>query len=167
MVPFGDHVFVGDGRRPELMVYRDDGTLARLIRWRQEPIRVTDALLRERIRGSVPANAPEGTVEARLQRARSRPQPPTVPAYFRIEVDDAGRVWVEDHPIASPGPRPWTVFDAAGRALGRVEPPQLPGASVVAIRSIDHDTVVLAWRDEALGFAHLSLHRLEAVGEGR
>jgi hypothetical protein len=60
--------------------------------------------------------------ERRLEFVRMRPQPASIPIYFEIQVDDAGRIWVQDHPIEGPGPWKWTVLDSIGRARNRSRP---------------------------------------------
>jgi hypothetical protein len=85
--------------------------------------------------------------------------------YFNILIDAASRVWVQDHPIGSNRPWPFTVFDADGRALGRVQLPFPEGAAqaTVDVRSIGRDALILSWRDAELGFPHLTLHVIEAL----
>ncbi len=163
-VPHRGHIYVGDGRLPEVRVHRLDGTLTRIIRWSAAPIPVTPELLVQRVRQSIPSDAPAGTFERRMERARTMPRPAIVPVYFRIEIDATGRLWVQDHPIGSTYPWPWTVFDSAGHALGPVSLPRLQGVTRIDIRSIGRDTVLLHWKDEESGFPHLTFHALEKVG---
>lgn len=166
-VPHGDRVYVGNGERPEIRVYTKTGALVRIIRWQQTRIPVTDELLKERAMGSVPRGSPSSVVERRIEFARSRPQPATVPAYFEILVDDAGRIWVEDHPIEGPAPWRWTVLDSAGRALGRVSLPAVPGARGIRLESVSRNEAQLVWRDSVNGFAHLTFHAVEPAEGGR
>ena len=154
-------VKIGDGDLPEIRVYAMNGKLVRIVRWEQSRIPVTDELLKEQVMGHVGQGAPQSVIDRLLTRARTVPQPAMVPAYFRIQVDAAGRIWVEDHPIESPPPRPWTVFDSTGRALGRVLPPKISGVRFSEIPSVGRDEAVVAWRDEENGFAHLTFHALK------
>jgi hypothetical protein len=166
-VPHGRLLYVGDGDLPEIRVYAMDGKLARIIRWEQSRIPVTDELLREQVMGHAARGTPQSAIDQRLTRVRAMPQPAAVPAYYRIQVDAAGRIWVEDHPIESAAPRPWTVFDSTGRALGHVLPPKIPGARFSEIPSVGLDEAVVAWRDEENGFAHLTFHALGRGSEAR
>lgn len=69
MVPHGNHVHVGLGLEPEVRVYDLDGSLVRVIRWQQERIAFTDAVLDDLVRDGqfpVPAASSEqhaGAVE--------------------------------------------------------------------------------------------------------
>jgi hypothetical protein len=162
-VPHGRLLYVGNGDLPEVHVYTMGGKLVRIVRWEQPRIPVTDEVLKEQVVRSAGLGAPLSVIDQRLTRARTMPQPATVPAYFRIQVDAAGRIWVEDHPIESAPPRPWTVFDSTGRALGRVVAPRISGARSSEIASVGRDEAVLTWRDEENGFAHVSIHALAPV----
>jgi hypothetical protein len=162
-VPHGRLLYVGDGDLPEIRVYTMDGKLLRIIRWEQARIPVTDEVLKEQVVRSAGTGAPQSVIDRRLTRARTMPQPATVPAYFRIQVDAAGRIWVEDHPIESAPPRPWTVFDSAGRGLGRVVAPKISGARSSEIASVSRNEAVVTWRDEENGFAHVTFHALAPV----
>jgi hypothetical protein len=166
-VPHKDLVYVGNGQRPEIRVYTRTGVPVRIIRWQQTLIPVTDELLKERVMGSVPRGSPSSVGERRLEFARGRPQPATVPAYFEIQVDDAGRIWVEDHPIEGPAPWRWTVLDSTGRALGRVSLPAVPGARGIRLESVSDHEVQLVWRDEENGFAHLTFHAFGPAEGGK
>lgn len=163
IVPHAGHLYVGNGRAPEILVYGGNGELVRIIRWNDPLIPVTDELLEEQVRRSAPSNASSSNIAARLADARSSPQPATVPAYSNLQVDDAGRLWMQDHHVGSPSPPPWTVFDSAGRALGRVVLPDIPGAGPWAptIRWIGEDDIVLSWHDDVFVLAHVSVHALE------
>ena len=112
---------------------------------------------------SFPRGTPQSEIDQRVARFRTRLHPDHLPAYFRIQVDGAGRIWVEDYPTESPFPRPWTVFDSTGPSLGRVLFPEIPGSEAGDIASIGDNEVLIAWRDEELGFAHLTVHALEPV----
>lgn len=166
-VPYGEALYVGDGRAPELFVYANDGTLTRIIRWSEAGTPVTPEMVDEQIRGTIPSNTPASEVQERLARGRRRPHPATVPVYFQIMVDDARRIWVQDHPANAEVPWPWTVFDPDGRALGRVYLPEIEGARGTDIRSVGRDTVLLAWRDTVAGFPHLTFHALEQAPSTR
>jgi hypothetical protein len=162
-VPHGDLLYVGNGQFPEIRVYNSKGALVRIIRWDQTRIPITDELLKKQVTRNFSTNAPSSQIEGALSHARATPQPSMVPAYFQIRVDAAGRIWIQDHPIEHAAPFPWTVLDSTGRALGRVIPPTIPGGRVSEIPTIGRDEAVVVWRDEELGFAHVSFHALQPV----
>jgi hypothetical protein len=165
-VPYGDLVYVGNGQRPEIRVYTRKGALVRIIRWQQSLIPVTDELLKERVMAREPRGTPSSVGERRLEFFRGMPQPATIAAYFNLKVDDAGRIWVQDHPLNGPA-HGWTVLDSTGRALGRVSLPEIPGARGIEFESASDHEVQLVWRDEENGFAHLTFHELGPVEGGK
>ena len=181
VVPHGEHVFVGDGRSPEVRVYALDGSLDRIIRWTGGQLPLTEERYTELARATIPTNTPSDQVQRRMADALARPRPTNLPAYGRIDVDAADRIWVEDYALNEfppVFPMPWTVFDPSGQPLGRVVLPTIPGVAKLCpqcpdarvqqslrleLRSIGRDRVVLEWRDDELGFVHLSFHALESL----
>ncbi len=164
IVPNGEYVFVGDGRDPEIKVYRFDGKLVRIIRWTTRRTPLTPDLLR-RIATAVYEGMPRDSVVARTSRARRAGLPQYLPAYAGLRVDGSGRIWVQDYYLGrllGNYPPHWTVFDSIGNPLGRVAPPQIKGARNTDIRGMDGNRAVLAWKD-SIGFPHLSFHEVLPV----
>jgi hypothetical protein len=164
-VPDGDLVYTGDGRLPEVRVYHRDGRLERIVRWADTPVAVTDEVFAQVVRAVLPT----GNFEENLARQRVRRHPSTFPVYQQILLDDAGRMWVQDAPdVLNPQSwkpsLPWTVFDASGRPLGRLRAPALSDG-FVDISGVAEDGVWLRWKDDELGFVHLTFHPLERISE--
>jgi hypothetical protein len=175
-------VFVAAGFRPEIRALRADGTLERIIRWNAAPTPLTDEVMTRLVRMSMPTGTAEDRVQSIVARALATPRPAVMPAYARVKVDGAGRIWVEDYNIRPDltvrHPADWTVFDPSGQPLGRVVLPAVGGVATIGptpadpatprnrhidLGSIGRDELVLTWRDDQLGFPHLTLHALEAV----
>ncbi len=158
----GEKLYDGDGRDPELHVFHKERGLIRIIRWNDPGSRVDREFLLKYLHDDTKTPA---FINDRVTRAMARPLPTTVPRYFPILADDAGRIWLRDFgdPIVPGTPRrDWTVFDSAGRPLGRMaDQRNLIGTSVQVVR-IERDGVWLSWQDSE-GFTHLTLHRLFAV----
>jgi hypothetical protein len=142
----GQYVYAGDGATSEVLVYRADGQLTRIIRTADQPAKVTDADI-QRVRR--PATGPR------------RPIPETHPAYSRLVVDPAGRLWIQDFNAVRAPSDGWTCFDANGRLVGRLEIPR-QGAGTIAVVSFEANTVQ-AYRADDDGFLHVAFYRLDRV----
>lgn len=132
-------IHVGNGSLPEFRVHSLGGRLERIVRWQATAVPVTPA-------------------QQRGEGARSRlpPSPRDVlPYHWSLRVDGVGRVWVEDYDRAG-----WSLFDPAGRFLGRLTIPAL-SAGRTEVAWIGTDRIMLAWRDQD-GSPRFSLHRLVA-----
>ena len=81
--------------------------------------------------------------------------PPTMPAIWGIQVDEAGRLWVEPYrPRWEPRDSAWTVLDADGTLLGRVFlPPRFRPYH------IGTDRVTGVWRD-TMDVEYVRMYRL-------
>lgn len=160
-----DALVAGDGTAPEYHVYDATGSLRRIVRWRAKVVVPTAEMLEDQVNKHLPRNASPAQRDYALAWSRKVPLPPRLPVYLHLRVDGAGRVWVQDPPSSEGYPMLWTVFDVSGAALGRVALPEIPGAIREDIRALGRNTVTLWWKDEALGFAHLTYHSMEpAVG---
>ncbi len=148
LVPYTDSIYAGDGRTAELGLYTMSGKVARLIRWNDPLVKVTEEMVRART----------GQLRGQPQRS-SGPLPPTsaaLPAYRAIKVDSLGRVWVEAYQFSDEPPE-WVVFDKAGALLGRVSLPKV--GTRTELVTVGRDEVTLRWWDDD-GAVHLSLHPL-------
>jgi hypothetical protein len=69
--------------------------------------------------------------------------------------DPRGNLWVQEYrPLAEDGPETWSIFDAEGRLLGRVDTPE-----GLTLRQIGEDFVVGTLTDE-LGIEHVQVREL-------
>ena len=151
VVGHAGNVYVGDGRKFEYRVYDANGKLHRIVRTsdRLLPFRQSDAeaVMTMRLPRGIPANAKEEV----LGQMRSIPRPAYWPAYSRLVVDPAGRVWLSDPPRSPSVPASWAVFDPKGFLLGRVTLAEHPLAKTQdffrIVRWLD-STVVVLYRDK-------------------
>jgi len=166
MIPHGNHVLVGDGRRAQIQVYRADGGLIRIIRWNHKQIALTDELL-TRIARAVHPDLTSDELDRRLARARAGELPRVLPAYAGFRVDETGRIWVQDYYLGrllGNFPPQWTVFDSTGHPLGRAILPAIKGSTnTVDTRSFRRNTAAVTWKDNELNFPHLSFHQITSV----
>ncbi len=175
LVPFGrqpvwahasDRVYFGFGDRPEIQVFGPTGRLERVIRWEAELSPVTDAdrAAYDARRQSYLERHPE---EAIVYRPLSDyPVPRHKPSYARAQVDDVGRLWVLQYPVAAGGlphverdeltteAERWWVFGQDDAWYGTVTMP--PG---FALRRIDGDRLVGIYID-ASAVEHVQVYRL-------
>jgi hypothetical protein len=125
----------GDGSTFEYRQYDLFGRLVRIVRTADQPQPFTAADLRELIRKRIPAGTPSSVVDQALRRANGLDRPERWPAYTRLQVDEANRVWIAEPVSLSSTAASWAVFDSTGALLGRVETDgvALPGAAAAPI----------------------------------
>ena len=137
------------------------GRLLRIIRVAEPPRRVTDDEWRELLERSAPLNV-TAAQRARIMAAVQARRPATYPAYRRVRVDAARRVWIADYHNR----QLWTVFDSTGSVIGRLELPAADPAEKTDLAGIERDHIVVYRRDED-GAPHLTFHRFTIGPAGR
>ena len=144
---WGDLVVASPTNRYEIRAFRDDGTLARIVRREHVPRATTEADREAYVEGELArveealaraAGLPglEGVeIRARMSSMRgeegrelfgSTPLAATFPAFSTILSDASGNLWVREYDFPQeerPAPL-WTVFDPEGRVLGFFETPK-------------------------------------------
>ena len=156
---WGELVVVAPTERYELKAYRQDGSLARIVR-RENDVR---SPAQADLDGYRAAQAPEGELtdfsRSRLAAWNALPLAESFPAISAIEVDLLGNLWVREHNLpGEEGRALWTVFDPKGLVLGFVEtPPEL------IIYEIGEDYILGRVRDE-LGVEYVQVWRLDRSG---
>jgi hypothetical protein len=147
-----DGFLMGDGRTFEIAEYSANGRLRRIIR-RDVDLRFTQEDAANYRDGEMAGRTGEALDAVKL-RLETVIFPKTMPAFQRILVDPAGRIWAQDHIRAPHIPLQWTVFDRDGRMLGIVRVP-------VGFRvfEIGRDYMLGRLRD-ANGTAYIQLYTL-------
>ena len=146
---WGDLVIVSPTDHSEIRAYRDDGSLARIVRWEHDVRTPTqDDLDDYRVARTNPREALDAV-----------PLPESFPAFSAIEVDLPGNLWVREYNRREEDDRAlWTVFDPEGVVLGFVEtPPEL------IIYEVGENYILGKVRDD-LGVEYVQLWPLERVG---
>ena len=156
---WGELVVVAATERYELKAYRQDGSLARIVRRQNDARSPTQADLD----GYRAAEAPEGELtnfaRNRLAAWNALPLAESFPAISAIEVDLLDNLWVREHNLpGEEGRALWTVFDPDGLVLGLVETP--PG---LVIYEIGDDYILGMVRDE-LGVEYVQVWGLDRSG---
>lgn len=162
---WGDLVVAGHTSRYEIRAFRDDGTLARIVR-REHVLREPTEDDRKpyideqlAMYATIPDLPPEMVEQAR-KLLESTPLAQTFPAFSRILSDAAGSLWVREYDFPReerPAPL-WTVFDPDGRVLGFIETPE-----GLRIGQIGEDYILGHYRDE-LDVEYVQLWPLERSG---
>lgn len=161
---WGDLILASPTSSYEIRAFREDGTLARIIR-REHVLRApADADLEPWIEEQVGMVAsspglPEGFLDQMRQSLQSTTLAETFPAFSTILADAAGNLWVREYDFPReerPGPL-WTVFDPEGRALGFVE---TPGG--LEVHEIGEDYILGRFVDE-LGVETIQLWALQRL----
>ena len=154
-----DRIYLGDQASGDIRVFDLEGALVGLVRLPTEDLTVTAADVAA-YRDAVLARA-SGTPEQRaalLRRIDGFPWAPQRPAYGRLMIDDAGRLWVSDwHHLFAP-PDQWTVVDTE---TGRRWTLSVPAAFDVFWA--DDQRVLGRWTDE-LGVEYLQVYEFAEEG---
>ncbi len=162
---WGDLVVASHTARYEIRAFRDDGTLARIVR--REHVRRTptqedrEPYIEEQLAmyATIPDFPPEMVEQARKS-FESTPLAEAFPAFSRVLSDAAGNLWVREYDFPReerPAPL-WTVFDPEGRVLGFVETPR-----GLHIREIGEDYILGHYQDE-LEVEYVQVWTLERSG---
>lgn len=151
----GERLYVGDSERYEIAVHDAGGRVVRRVRKSHRPIPLTPEEVesfkqRERERG-----APGGNRQVQERMLAAMRFPETKAAFEDLAVDAEGAIWVREYPEVGDDNPEWTVFDPAGRLLGRVAVPV-----GVTVLDIGPDYLLGVWRDD-LDVEHVRLYRLE------
>ena len=161
---WGDRVVVSHNSRYEIMAYRADGSLDRVVR-RDHVLRSpTEAdrepFVDEQLSLLEGADIPEFMVQAARHEFETTPMADFFPAFVSVLGDAASHLWIEE--FESPRQdRPgtlWTLFDPKGRMLGFVE--TLDG---LEIYEIGEDYILGRVTDE-LGVESIQLWPLDRSG---
>ncbi len=158
--PFGEHVLVVRGDRPEIELWDATGTLSSLIRWPRERIRSADLYPRYR-QQAVAALATAGERDRRLYGAfyaKEIPLPEFAALYDEVVVDAEQRIWL--HRYRLPGDLSashWDLIDRTGRWLGTVPTP--PGLQVFQIGR----SHLLGRVRDSLGIERVVVHPVRAA----
>ena len=123
----------GPGDRPEITWRLPDGTVTQIVRWRAEPVRLTEELLEpveayERMENQVSySHLPDSRIEEFTREGMSWyyamiGQP--MPLYGSPFADADGNVWLPSYRLAYPEEgSPYTVISSDGEWLGQVQTP--------------------------------------------
>lgn len=152
-------VYLGSGERYEILAYDSTGSVRRIFRAPAEDLSVTPELLADLREQRLASTAPEEhpAVERWL---RELPPVENMPAYTKLLVDPAGRVWARRFPLPGQTGERWGVFEPDGRFLGHVTMP-----ARFTTLEIGYDYVLGVARDDAdVQFVHL--YELADFGAG-
>lgn len=162
----GQWLYFGSARTSDIWVLTPTGRLVRIIRSDDPPVPVSDADVERRLAARVPSSVTGEARERMLEQLRGSPHATTWPTYGQIHSDSRGRLWVQDYRRSWPLPSidTWTLFDAAGKVVGRlvIAAPE-PGSKAIEVLAFgDDDVVVRRWDNDGAG--HITIYRLLANG---
>lgn len=149
---WGELAVVAPNERYEILGYGEDGSLKRIIRVDRPPRRVgaddEDAYWRDRDSRLGQPSRTERTLRQEV------PAPAFMPAFSSIVGDGTGQLWVQDMHVPGSEWQHWTVFDAAGSGVSRI---QVPGGLNVLDVGQDH---VLGTMTGEMGVQSVALFRI-------
>lgn len=149
---WGELAVVAPNERYDILGYGEDGSLKRIIRVERPPRRVgandVEAYWRDR-------DSRRGQ-PSRTERTLRQEIPPSafMPAFSSIVGDGTGQLWVQDMHVPGSEWQYWTVFDAAGSGVSRI---QVPGGLNVLDVGQDH---VLGTMTGEMGVQSVALFRI-------
>jgi hypothetical protein len=151
-------VYFGTAESYEIRRYSMRGELRGIVR-RSRPNAATTAAdikaFQEESRRTIPAEGNDPSRRAVLeQRLAGMRFAPTFPAYYYLQVDQPGNLWVQEYSTLIGEGRVWSVFDTADVYLGDIELPER-----FRVFQIGDDWVLGQWRD-ADEVEHLRLYRI-------
>lgn len=152
-----DELFVAGARLYEVSVTDRRGRLRRVTRLSGPVSAIAEADWRRRAERMIPRKVAANERAARVADAMLAMPKGPFPAYSRVRVDPAKRIWILDYESQTG----WTVLDSTGVLLGRVE---LPGAGMgvpVQLVGVASDHLIL-WQHDGDGAAHLRFYRMAA-----
>jgi len=149
-----DRVLVTPGRIPEIREYDAAGSPLRILRVLREPVPVTGAMVDAFVERQLATVKDANEAAEYRRRYRNAPTRESVPAYQRLLVDAAGRVWAEHFREDRDASSAWSVFDDDGMVLGTVTLPER-----ARLLAVGHGLVVAARRD-SLDVEHVVAWRL-------
>jgi hypothetical protein len=154
ILPHGHDLYVADARAFELRVYRLGGRLVRIVRVLEPAPAISEGEWHSLVDGMLPPRLAGDQRESFRSRLLGQGRPAAFPAFRRVQLDPAHRIWVQDYRR----PTRWTVFDSAGALRGQVKLASLglTGPELVLV-SADH--IVVRSRD-ADGAVHLSWYSI-------
>jgi hypothetical protein len=138
-------IFFGAADSYEVRRYSLNGELLGIVRLARPNVTTTEAHIeafREESRRSM-ARLDERVRRAMEARAAGIRFAPTLPAYFRLETDAVGNLWVQEFELDRRRNSPlWRVFDAEGGYLGDVTMPDR-----FTVYQLGDDFVLGKWED--------------------
>jgi hypothetical protein len=148
----GDRFYIGSGRRPEVSIWRADGTVERILRWAKAERPVTDAL-KEQFRAHTLESARDANDRRREEVFLAEaPMAVALPNYRSMLVDEQNNLWLEEYRPPWEIASSWDVLTSEGEWLGSVSMPARFTPLVVG-----SDFVLGVSRDE------LGVERVESI----
>ena len=148
-------IFVGETAGSEVRAYRYDGSLERLIRWRETRVPVTVAD-RDSVAEAVVAEIRQPSRQPYFEKWLDLVAfPAEKPAFHSLMTDEAGRLWVRTWAEAGAARDRWLVFGSDGALAAAVEVP-----AGLTLLEIGEDAALALWKDP-LEVEYLRLYEIE------
>ncbi len=157
----GTRFYIGDPRTNEVKGFDQQGKLVSIVRTADPVERVTAA----ETNAMVPPGGGAGTTSGGARTsAAPPPRPPgptpTVwPAYDQIDLDESGRLWIEEFRKTPTAPSVWTAFDVDGRLLGKFTMPAQTKRGDPHLLAFTNGSALVR-REDNDGAVHLVEYRL-------
>lgn len=119
-------VIAAEGPTFEHRQYSPGGRLRRIVRTKDIVDSLTASEAGEILARRLGQDVPPARRRALEDQALGTAARLAVPAYHRMNVDEAGRVWLAGPRLVAGQLETWTVFDSTGSLLGRADPNLLP-----------------------------------------
>lgn len=150
----GDRLIIVAGNAPALEIHGIDGTLHAQHVWNRPRVRVGDIWDEWKRQSAVAMTGQRDSARYADFHDKAIPLPEFAPLYVGVQVDPAGRIWLERFRMPLDSVRRWDVLDADGSLLGAAETPR-----DVTVLRFARDLLVGRHRDP-LGVERVRLYRV-------
>ena len=156
-----DRLLVGTALRPEVLVYRQSGPLAMIVRTDDAMASIKGRDADERLLNSTPINISQSERAARLERLRPMRTEMFWPSFDRLLAEESGAFWIRDFQLSAQGPQYWTRFDELGRITHRLRV-NVDLLAAPDVLRLEPQSALLRWRDTD-GAVHFAIYRIKRI----
>jgi len=151
-------VYVGNGDRYEFRVFRRTGSLVRILRADNTPVRISRSLMEEftasRLEGLRPGRYRD---DVAMWPNTAGVFPEFLPAHGSIQIGIENELWVEEYKTNPDDKSHWLVFDSDGALTARVETPER-----FVLMSVGADWIGGVWKGD-MDVQHVRLYGLRRL----
>ena len=147
VVATGQDLYVGDSDQGRIVVYSDTRGGQSTVTVGAAPMPLPADLRERRLRSGVRMNQPSNAL-AILRRLKRLPHRERWPAFDKLKVDAAGRLWVEGYNQGPSSTSTWRIFSPGGCQIATVVIPPGPDGTERHLLSIGDKRILVRYDDD-------------------